>query len=203
MNTNSTNMKISTFYTFIISFLILIPYTLVAGHPNPAKKLPAGSGILVETHSMISTEHECEGNPFMATVAEDVYHRGKLIIPAGTAVRGQITESVRAGRMSRRARLTLELTDIHTQYGWSRLETDEFSVTGRKSRTGMKVGGGAVLGAVLGGKRGARNGALVGLGVAALTKGKQIEIPAGTEIEFHLAESIKVKKYKRNWSQRI
>ena len=190
-------MKTTTLHIIIIALLATIPYSLVAGHPNPAKKLPAGSGILVETNSMISTEFDCEGNPFMATVAKDIYHKGKLVIPAGTAVRGQITEAVRAGRLTRRARLTMELTHIYSQYGWAPLETDRFSVTGKKARTGMKVGGGAVLGAVLGGRRGARNGALIGLGVAALTKGKQIEIPAGTQIEFHLEESIKVKKVKR------
>ncbi|MCB0836143.1 MAG: hypothetical protein KDD99_05715 [Bacteroidetes bacterium] len=190
-------MKTNPLHIIIIALLAIIPYSLVAGHPNPAKKLPAGSGILVETNSLISTEFDCEGNPFMATVAKDVYHKGNLVIPAGTAVRGHITEAVRAGRLSRRARLTMELTHIYSQYGWAPLETDRFSINGKKARTGMKVGGGAVLGAVLGGKRGARNGAIIGLGVAALTKGKQIEIPAGTEIEFHLAEPIKVKKAKK------
>ena len=49
---------------------------------------------------------------------------------------------------------------------------------------------GAVVGAVAGD---AGKGAVVGGALAVLTKGKQIQIPAGTLLEFRLAQPLSVK----------
>ncbi|MBW2220378.1 MAG: hypothetical protein JRF40_12965, partial [Deltaproteobacteria bacterium] len=45
----------------------------------------------------------------------------------------------------------------------------------------------AAIGALADGKKGARTGAKVGVGVSVLTSGNQINIPAGTLLDFTLA----------------
>ena len=71
---------------------------------------------------------------------------------------------------------------------------------GANKRTGMYVGGGALLGtllgAIAGGGKGAVIGAIVGgaggAGVQVLTKGKNIDIPAETVLKFHLDQPIQL-----------
>lgn len=181
----------------ILLILLLTGPVTFAKNPLPTdKKLPEGTAILIETQSLLSTDFQCEGNSFSAFLAEDLRFKSRVIAPAGTPVNGYVVESARAGRLSSQARLTLTLTAIMINGKWVDIETDRFSLHGKKSGTGAKVGGGAIIGAILGGRRGARNGAIVGLGIAAASKGKQIELPPGSLIEFYLREPLEIK---RNW----
>lgn len=185
-------MKYTAFY--IAAWFMLLSVSVQASEPVKKKRIPAGTAILIETNQSLNTDYSLEGNQFSATLAEDLRFRGKVYAHAGTPVKGYIIESRRAGRLSKKARMTLELTEIMINGRWQEIETDHFRLEGRKSRTGAKVGGGAVIGAILGGGKGARNGALIGLGVAAATKGKQIDLPAGTMIEFYLSEPVEVRR---------
>src|SRR5947199_8387202 len=72
---------------------------------------------------------------------------------------------------------------------------------GKNKRTAKYVGGGALagtlIGAIAGGGKGAAIGALAGgaagAGAQTLTKGKQINIPAETEMGFHLNQDLQLR----------
>src|SRR5207245_6653331 len=74
---------------------------------------------------------------------------------------------------------------------------------GANRRTATHVGGGAVLGTLLGALAGGGKGAAIGAvtGAAAggavqvLTKGNKINVPAETEMQFHLDQPIQLQGY--------
>jgi outer membrane lipoprotein SlyB len=74
---------------------------------------------------------------------------------------------------------------------------------GANKRTATHVGGGAalgtIIGAVAGGGKGAAIGAITGAAaggaVQVLTKGKEIKVPAETELQFHLDQPIQLQSY--------
>jgi hypothetical protein len=72
---------------------------------------------------------------------------------------------------------------------------------GKNKRTGKYVGGdavaGAVIGALAGDGKGAAIGALAGgaarAGAQTLTRGKELNVPAETDLRFHLEESLRLR----------
>jgi hypothetical protein len=88
--------------------------------------------------------------------------------------------------------LVLELTDIMINNQLFPLVTDQLGYEGERSGTLKKVALGAATGGVIDGSEGAGKGAAVGAGVAVLTKGRQIEIPAGAILEFRTVQPLTV-----------
>ena len=101
--------------------------------------------------------------------------------------------------MSGGAELTLELTDIVINGTAYPLMTSTYEVRsqGQGSKTAKRVIGGAGLGALIGGIAGAGKGAAIGVGagaatgtvVSAATKGKQVQVPSESLLEFRLEQS--------------
>ena len=92
------------------------------------------------------------------------------------------------------AELTIAFTDIMIADKPHPLISSQIKVIGERTGadTAKKIGVTAGIEAMARGKSskkrksGARKGAAIGLGVAALTGGKQVRIPAGTLLEFSL-----------------
>ncbi len=152
--------------------------------------LPEGTRLIIQLEEDIHTEYSFYGNSFDAILVEEVAHGAKVLIPEGTEVRGVIKASERARNIGPRAYLALELEELAVLDVWLPIHTDRLGFTGNPSNTDVKVGIGAGIGAFLGGFKGAVKGALVGLGVSALSAGKQIHLRQGTELEFYLDEAV-------------
>ena len=111
-----------------------------------------------------------------------------IIAPQGSLVYGRLASADSAGRVAGKAELKLELTDIMINGLRQPVLTGSSKVKGdsqAKNSVG-KVATGAVVGGLIKGKKGARTGAKVGVGAAVLTGGKQVNVPAGTLLEFSL-----------------
>lgn len=161
---------------------------------EPAILLPAGSTLLVRVVDAIDSREHSAGYRFATALEADLTHDGVLIAPRGAQVYGVIVDAKQAGRLKGKTHLTLELRDIRIDDVLYPIVTGEYELAGEKSsgkRTALTTLGGAVLGALIGGKgdraEGAAIGAGAGLGVAAITRGEQIQVPSGTLIEFRLA----------------
>jgi len=152
--------------------------------------IPTGTLIVIETAEPLSTERGYFGKSFDAVLTDPIVVKGRTLIPAGGEVRGVIGAMDRAKNLGGRAYLGLELEKLGYDDVWLPIQTDRIGFTGEGSDTGLKTGVGAGVGAVVGGFKWAVRGALVGLGVSALTPGKQIEIPRGTVLEFFLEEDL-------------
>lgn len=161
---------------------------------DPEILAPAGSTLLVRVVDGLDSRQHKAGHRFATSLEADFTHNGVLIAPRGSQVYGLIVDAKQAGRLKGKTHLTLELRDIRIDDALFPIVTGEYKLAGKKSagkRTALTALGGAALGAIIGGKgdrvEGAAIGAGAGVGVAAITRGEQIQVPSGTLIEFRLA----------------
>lgn len=165
--------------------------------------IPAGTALHIRLNEAISTGTATSGSAFDGTLSSPLTADGVVVVPAGSAVSGQVTGVDRGGRLHHPAALSLTLTALRPTGGESiPISTDAWSAKA-KSRTKRNVemiGGGAGVGALIGalaGKgKGAAIGAAVGAGAgtagAAFTGQKQIVLSAETPLRFVLNQPITI-----------
>jgi hypothetical protein len=165
--------------------------------------VPTGTSIAARLEQSLSTKDGAEGGSFTATTLVDVTVDGTNVFPAGSTVRGSLSELKRAPNVGGSSRMTLRFTEITTPDGRSRpISANDLRFEGKSTTKGdvEKVLGGAVggaiLGGVLGGKKGAGKGAAIGGAtgavIAAATKGNDIVLDAGTKLDVTLTQSVSV-----------
>jgi hypothetical protein len=149
--------------------------------------IPAGTELDVRLQTTLSSETAQPEQRFEATTVVDVMQDGRVLIPAGSTVRGVVSSVKKAGRIDRVGSLTLSFDQVVVN-GRERpmraTATQVFESGGlreEKGTAGVGAGAGAVIGGILGGVKGAIVGAVIGAGGAiAATDGKDIVLPAGT-----------------------
>ncbi len=165
--------------------------------------IPAGTTLHIRLNEAISTATATAGSTFDGTLSSPLTADGVVVVPAGSAVSGQVTGVDRGGRLHHPAALSLTLTALRPTGGESIPITTEAWSAKAQSRTKRNVemiGGGAGVGALIGalaGKgKGAAIGAAVGAGAgtagAAFTGQKQIVLPAETPLRFALSQPITI-----------
>lgn len=184
---------------------------------TPAKtaqiEVPSGTHLPLVLHNGISTRTAKPGDPVYFETIFPIMINGKVVIPAGSYVSGEVTESKRPGRVKGRGELMIKLTTmilpnaymvnlnaVPGQAGTGGGETvnSEGKVVGDSDKKGdlgtvidtteAGAGVGAGVGAAAGHVgEGAGIGAGVGLatGLAAvlLTRGPDAELPRGSTVE--------------------
>ena len=160
--------------------------------------IPAGLRLVGTLRQTISTETTPIGAPVAIRttqpfVVEDVR------IPAGLVFRGEVVEARDGGRVSGRAALTLEFTQLSLEGREYQVTTRPFRVVGRSETKNSikKLIGGAVAGGVVGAiagdtKKGVLVGTVVGGGAAVASRGGHITLPAGQRIEIRLSDPVRV-----------
>ena len=163
--------------------------------------IPVGQLIDVRLQSSLSSATATREQRFEATTAADLMQGERVLIPAGSVVRGVVSNVDKAGNIDRTGSLTLAFDQVEvngreyplramaTQVYESRGVLDEGKTVG----TGGAVG--AIVGGILGGLKGALIGAVVGSGgVIAATEGKDIELPAGTIVRVRLDSPLTLRR---------
>ena len=163
--------------------------------------LPVGTEVALRTNQRIDSRDVVEGQTFSAQVSQDIRDTdGSIAIPRGSDA-NLITR-----RLEGNGDITLDVQSISVggrRYLVStsdqELENRRDGVGGNK-RTGQFVGGGAIFGAIIGaiagGGKGAAIGAAAGAGAGAgaqiMTRGKEVHVPAETELRFRLDRPLKL-----------
>jgi glycine zipper 2TM protein len=177
--------------------------------PRPAKaRLAAGAIVDIAAADTISSRTAKVGDPFTAHVVEDVRNSaGKVVIPAGSTVKGTIADVKPAPNPRSAGTLTLSVTSITVRGTSYPLDATVDSLetvhkgrgvtAGEAEKVGAGAVAGAVLGRVLGGNKkgtiiGGIVGGLAGAGVAAETKTSDIVLPKGAHIIIHLTKELAV-----------
>ncbi len=80
--------------------------------PSKPNELPQGTVLKVRMDEEVSTSGSVEGRPFTARVSEDTLKDGKVIIPAGSTMKGRITQLVAGKRINGRASIHLRPDSI-------------------------------------------------------------------------------------------
>lgn len=169
---------------------------VVPGSSAVSATLPAGSRLLVHTGASLKTGQTRSGDRFFATLESDLVVDGTVVAPKGATVYGRVVKSKRAGNLTGHARLELALTDIAIHGELHPLVTKPIILEGASStsKTLKTTGAGAIIGGIFDGLEGAVKGVAIGGGVALLTRGQQLEIPAGTILEFWTAQPLYVSR---------
>jgi hypothetical protein len=159
--------------------------SIVTYVPGPANALPEGTIFRVSLLQEISAETAVPGTPFRAKLLEDLKHDGRVVVPAGSELHGEITRASTGRRITGSSvihlrpeefilpdgtRYRLEAQVIDTQ-GSDTKASGEGNIVPRsgaqRTLTDLAVtsGGGAIIGASLGGPVGAAVGSAVGAGI--------------------------------------
>jgi outer membrane murein-binding lipoprotein Lpp len=161
--------------------------------------VPMGTELDVRLEQRLSSDTARVEDRFEATTVVDLRENNRVVIPAGSRVRGVVTSVRNAGRLERRGELQLSFDQI-TINGRNvpirgtvteALEAGGYRDDAEKIGAGAAVG--AVLGGILGGVRGAITGILIGGGgVVAATEGQDVDLPSGTILRMRLDQDVNV-----------
>jgi type IV secretory pathway VirB10-like protein len=176
--------------------------------PPPAPEfvdltVPSDAVLGLQIERTVSSELARVEDRVDARVTRDVRVADRIAIPAGSTVRGSVSEVDRGGRMKGKARLAIKFHTIVLADGTQLpLRTDAVVREGQSpgGETAAKVGGaaigGAILGAILGGGKGAAIGGAVGAGAgtaAAMSNDRNAAtLPAGTTVTVRVQSPVTV-----------
>jgi hypothetical protein len=175
-------------------------YPASVGDPRPGV-IPQGTELDVRLERALNSDTAQVEDRFEATTAVDLRENGRVLIPAGSRVRGVVTAVRNAGRVERKGELQLSFDQI-TVNGRNypiratvteALESGGYRDDAEKIGTGAAVG--AILGGILGGVKGAITGILIGGGgVVAATEGEDVNLPAGSILRVRLDQDLDVNR---------
>jgi hypothetical protein len=161
--------------------------------------IPVGQELDVRLQSSLSSETATVEQRFEATTLVDLMQNGRVLVPAGSIVRGVVSGVERPGRIERSGKLTLSFDQIVVrgrEIPIRATATQVFQSGGIREEAGT-IGAGAGLGGIVGGILGGVQGALIGAaigagGVIAATEGKDVHLPAGTMVRIRFDTPVKV-----------
>jgi hypothetical protein len=156
-----------------------------------ATEIPVGTEFDVRLQSRLNSGTASVEDRFDATTVMPYERNGRVLVPAGSVLRGVVNAVTPASRgLNRKGELTLVF--------------DRFSIDGRTytvratvmqalegegdtGRVAAGAGVGAIIGAILGGTRGALTGILIGGGgTVAATEGNEVDLAPGTVLRVRL-----------------
>ena len=163
-----------------------------------ANEIPVGTEFDVRLQNSLSSKTSQVEDRFEATTIVDLKDEaGRVLVPAGSTMRGVVSSVHPAGRIERKGSMTVafdRLTINGRSYPMRATVTQALESEGIKGETekiGIGAGAGAILGAILGGAKGALAGILIGAGgTVAATEGKDVELPAGTVLRVRLDSAL-------------
>ncbi len=155
--------------------------------------IPAGQEIDVRLQDRLSSETAQVEDRFEATTIVDVYEGSRVIIPAGSVMRGVVRTVNRATRTDRRGEMTVSFDQItirdraYPMRGTVTEALESEGVKGEAGRIGAGAGVGAIIGGIIGGVKGALLGVLIGGGgTIAAVPGKDVVLDPGTVLRVRL-----------------
>jgi hypothetical protein len=156
-------------------------------------EIPVGTEFDVRLQSALNSGTAQVEDRFEATTLVDVSQGDRVLIPAGSVMRGVISSVNKAGRLDRKGSLTVAFDQVTVRgrdYPLRATVTQALESEGIKGETakiGTAAGVGAIIGGILGGFKGALAGILIGGGgTIAATEGEDVELPAGTVLRVRL-----------------
>lgn len=169
--------------------------------PEPIT-VPEGTLLALVLETGISSATSRSGDRVVARLAEDVRVGEKVVVPAGSEVRGLVTAAVPSGRVKGDARLAFDFDTLVLAGTEHVIGTRPVDITAPNrhkkdaATIGIGAGGGGILGGLLGGKKGAGIevllGGATGTGVVLTTKGQEVELGAGTSVTIKLTREARL-----------
>lgn len=209
--------------TPILVFLLSISTSLAKGPPTPAQtgsklarlEAPAGTIIPLELKNLVSSHMAYPGEAMYCETIYPVVVNDRILIPAGSYVKGEVTDVVRPGRIKGKASMSIRFTSITLPNGFTQpLSASVYSIAGsrlgepktetdpddQQASQDLAVGGAqdAVIDATGLGSGSFINAASQGVGGLVLllaTRGKNIIMRSGTNLEIRLASPLPLERH--------
>jgi hypothetical protein len=192
--------------------------------PAAAKAASTGEKILVPTGTRIGVVLESGISTATAKAGDSVYFRtsfpitinNKVVVPVGTYLRGEVTESKRPGRVKGKGELRIRLFTMVFPNGYTvdmnaephssdaaNVKTDpegKMTGPGGKGKDATTIATttatGAGIGAIAGGGKGAGIGAgiggVAGLAAVLLSRGPDAQLPRGSSMDLQLEHDLQL-----------
>jgi hypothetical protein len=167
-----------------------------------AEGVPYGTTLAVQLNESLSSDLNRSGDTFSAKLVSPIMVGNRVAIPSDARIQGVIVQVRSAGHFNGSSELIAKVTRVTYDGKTYNLRSSEYSSKSASQaiQTAEIIGGGAgagaILGAILGGKKGAAVGAVLGAGVGtgarAMSKPKQIELPARSTLSFRLETPLRV-----------
>jgi type IV secretion system protein VirB10 len=189
----------------------LVSLALFAALALPAAEIPKGSHALLKLVNSVSTRTAREGDYVYLRTATPIVADGAVLVPVDSYVTGIVTRSVRPGRVSGRAELSIRietltfatgkvikmtptLNSVDSEGTDQKVLSKENEIKQGASKgvdaetIATRSGAGAAIGGIAdrswkGAGIGAGAGAGVGLATVLLTRGREVELRQGTSID--------------------
>jgi TolA-binding protein len=162
-------------------------------------EVPSGQELDVRLQSALSSQTAQVEDRFTATTMVDVIKDDRVLIPAGSEMRGVVTSVDKATRTDRKGSLTVTFDQItirgraYPTHATVMQALESEGVRGEAAKIGTAAGVGAIIGGILGGFKGALAGILIGGGgIVAATPGKDVTLDPGTVLRVRLDSSLVV-----------
>lgn len=162
-------------------------------------EIPSGTEIDVRLTQPLSSETATVEQRFEATTAVDILQDDRVLVPAGSRVRGVVSSVDSASRTDRRGSMTLAFDQITVNgRNYEMRGTLTEVLQADKDNEVAKIGGGGAIGAIIGGILGGVKGAIIGAvigagGTVAATEGSDVKLEAGTILRLRLEEPLRVR----------
>jgi len=166
--------------------------------------IPQGTELHLSLSEGVSSATSQAGDTFTCRTTDPVVIGDRVAIPTGSTIHGQVTDVVPAkkGLKEKGGVITLSFDKVETPAGFSAPMSATVASVGKSGKKtagiiGGSAAGGAILGKILGGSTkdaalGAVVGGAIGTGIAAGTRGKEVEIPAGSRLAITLDQPLTI-----------
>jgi len=195
------------------------PASAPAPRPSSGQTItvPSGTRVAVVLENGISTASAKPGDSVYFRTSFPITMNNKIVIPVGSYLRGEVTDSKRAGRVKGKGELRIRLDSLifpngytvdlnaepHSTDGSSGTRTDnEGKITGPggKGKDAQTIAtttaAGAGIGAIADGGKGAGIGAgiggVVGLAAVLLSRGPEAQLPRGSSMDLVLERDLQL-----------
>jgi hypothetical protein len=156
-------------------------------------EIPSGQEIDVRLERALSSATAQVEDRFQATTVVDLYEGNRVLIPAGSVMRGVVSSVDKASRTDRKGSLTVSFDQVTVRgrdYPMRGTVTEAIESEGIKGEA-AKIGAGSAVGAIIGGIIGGVKGAVLGVligggGTIAATEGTDVNLPPGTILRVRL-----------------
>lgn len=155
--------------------------------------IPVGTEFDVRLEDALSSATARPEDRFTAVTMVDLRQGDRVLVPAGSVMRGVVESVTKATRIQRKGSLTVRFDQItigSTSYPIRATVTQALEgpgLRGQETEIGAGAGVGAIIGGIIGGVKGALAGILIGAGgTIAATEGTDVDLQPGAVLRVRL-----------------